>query len=166
MYMQNIADYVRDGGALLEASGPAYAGRLSLARTPIGDVLPAQPTGGVIEQGFRPRVTDIGARHPVTAELSGAGKQGEEPSWGRWFRQIEAHDIRGNVVMSGAADRALLVLDRVGEGRVAQLLSDHLWLWSRGSEGGGPQAELLRRTAHWQVLSSGPGGGGMTTFPP
>src|SRR3546814_17188560 len=51
--------------------------------------------------------------------------------------------------MSGAADRALLVLDRVGEGRVAQLLSDHLWLWSRGYEGGGPQAELLRRTAHW-----------------
>jgi hypothetical protein len=37
----------------------------------------------------------------------------------------------------------------VGEGRVALLLSDHIWLWSRGHDGGGPQAELLRRVAHW-----------------
>ena len=43
----------------------------------------------------------------------------------------------------------LLVMQRVGEGRVAQLLSDHIWLWDRGFEGGGPQAELLRRLAHW-----------------
>ncbi|MEQ8394588.1 hypothetical protein [Thalassobaculum sp.] len=149
MYMQNIAEYVRKGGALLEASGPTFASRLSLARTPIGDVLPAQPTGGVIEQGFRPRITGIGERHPVTAGLAGAGHNGSEPTWGRWFRQIEARDVRGNVVMSGEVDRPLLILDRVGEGRVAHLLSDQMWLWSRGYEGGGPQAELLRRTAHW-----------------
>jgi hypothetical protein len=41
------------------------------------------------------------------------------------------------------------MLDRVGEGRVAQFMSDHIWLWARGYEGGGPQAELLRRIAHW-----------------
>jgi hypothetical protein len=28
-------------------------------------------------------------------------------------------------------------------------MSDHMWLWSRGFEGGGPQAELLRRISHW-----------------
>jgi hypothetical protein len=32
---------------------------------------------------------------------------------------------------------------------VAQLMSDQIWLWARGYEGGGPQAELLRRLAHW-----------------
>jgi len=149
LYMQNIADYVRNGGALLEASGPTFASRLSLAHTPIGDVLPAKPTGGVFEQGFRPRVTEVGERHPVTTGLAGAGGEGVEPTWGRWFRQIEARDVRGSVVMAGDGDRPLLVLDRVGEGRVAHLLSDHMWLWSRGYEGGGPQAELLRRTAHW-----------------
>ena len=149
LYMQNIADYVRNGGALLEASGPTFASRLSLAHTPIGDVLPAKPTGGVFEQGFRPRVTAVGERHPVTTGLAGAGSEGVDPTWGRWFRQIEARDVRGSVVMAGDGDRPLLVLDRVGEGRVAHLLSDHMWLWSRGYEGGGPQAELLRRTAHW-----------------
>ena len=28
-------------------------------------------------------------------------------------------------------------------------MSDQTWLWARGFEGGGPQAELLRRLAHW-----------------
>jgi hypothetical protein len=51
--------------------------------------------------------------------------------------------------MTGADDRPLLVLQREGEGRVAVLGSDQAWLWSRGFEGGGPQAELLRRLAHW-----------------
>jgi hypothetical protein len=57
----------------------------------------------------------------------------------------------GPVVMEGAGGRPLLVLDRVGEGRVAMLASDHAWLWGRGYEGGGPQLELLRRLAHWML---------------
>ena len=28
-------------------------------------------------------------------------------------------------------------------------MSDHIWLWARGYEGGGPHAELLRRLSHW-----------------
>ncbi len=41
------------------------------------------------------------------------------------------------------------MLDTVRKGRVALLLSDQLWLWSRGEGGGGPQAELLKRLSHW-----------------
>src|SRR5205823_9160377 len=52
-------------------------------------------------------------------------------------------------VMNGDHGGPLLVLDRVGQGRVAQLLSDQMWFWARGFEGGGPQAELLRRLAYW-----------------
>ena len=51
--------------------------------------------------------------------------------------------------MTGHDGLPLLMLDRVGDGRVAQVASDHMWLWARGFEGGGPQAELLRRVAHW-----------------
>ena len=150
LYLKNIADYVRNGGARLEASGPTFAGRLSLARTPLGEVLPINPTGGVIERGFRPKVTEIGQRHPVTSALAGANTDlSGEPLWGRWFRQIEGVGNQGNAVMSGVDGRPLLVLDRVGDGRIAHLLSDQIWLWSRGFEGGGPQAEVLRRTAHW-----------------
>jgi hypothetical protein len=145
-YFENIARYVEEGGALLESSGTAYAGPLSLFDSPLGRVLPGEPTGDVIERGFLPTVSEIGLRHPVTADLSSADGT---PRWGRWFRTVDAVVRRGTTVMTGADERPLLVLDRFGEGRVAQLMSDQIWLWGRGYEGGGPQADLLRRIAHW-----------------
>ena len=148
-YLNNIVEYVEEGGALLTAAGPAYAGSLSLYLTPLVDVLPAGPTGEVFEGGFRARLTELGRRHPVSATLPGAGKVGETPEWGRWFRLIEVIADRGSVLMEGAGERPILLLDRVKKGRVAQLFTDHMWLWARGFEGGGPQAELLRRVSHW-----------------
>ena len=148
-YLGNIAKYVEEGGALLTAAGPAFAGAYSLFGTPLSFVLPGSPTGEVFEGGFRARLTDMGHRHPVTAILPGAGVNGDAPSWGRWFRQIDVDAERGSVLMEGAEGRPILLLDEVGSGRVAQLLTDHMWLWARGFEGGGPQVELLRRVAHW-----------------
>lgn len=146
-YLQNIADYVRKGGALMVAAGPAYAGPLSLAHTAIGPLLPGRQTGEVYRRGFRAQRTTEGKRHPVTSRLTGAGT-GPKP-WGRWFRQIEVSKIRGNVLLQGLDSKPLLILDRVGKGRVAQLLSDQAWLWDRGFDGGGPQAEMMRRVSHW-----------------
>jgi hypothetical protein len=148
-YLENVARYVRKGGAFLEAAGPSFGTPLSLSRTPLGTILPTEPTGNTFEEGFKPQITDLGRRHPVTEGLSGAGKPGGEPTWGRWFRQVDAHVHHGVTVMSGDRGDPLLVLDRVGQGRVAQLLSDQMWFWARGFEGGGPQAELLRRLAYW-----------------
>ena len=151
LYLDNVARFIEQGGALLIATGPAYAGPESLHRTPIAAVLPSTPTGEQIIGGFKPNISEIGRRHPVTATL--APPEGQEPEWGRWFRMIEVEKPGGIVVMTGKdaleRDNPLLILDRVGEGRVAQLLSDHTWLWARGYEGGGPQTELLRRLAHW-----------------
>ena len=152
MYLRNIADYVRGGGALLMSVGPEFTGATSLAATPLGQVLPARPlTGaaGLAEGAFRPRVTEAGARHPVTQGLTGANTAGEEARWGRWYRHLRADPQSGLTVMDSPDGAPLLQLDRVGEGRVALLLSDQIWLWSRGHDGGGPQAELLRRAAHW-----------------
>lgn len=148
-YFRNIAEYVRGGGALLVSVGPVFATQRSLYRTPLGAVLPAAPLGDVLETPFKPKITDVGHRHPVTANLPQAGEPGKEPQWGRWFRLVTARTERGNAILSGADERPLIVLDRVGEGRVAQLTSDHLWMWNRGIDGGGPQPELVRRVAHW-----------------
>jgi hypothetical protein len=154
-YLRNIADYVRGGGALLMSVGPEFAGLASLANTPLGAVLPARPAAGAgasaaAEGAFRPRVTALGARHPVTEGLTGANpNEATEASWGRWYRSMRADQRSGVAVMEAGAGAPLLLLDRVAEGRVALLLSDHIWLWSRGHDGGGPQAELLRRAAHW-----------------
>ncbi|MBV8778594.1 MAG: hypothetical protein JO258_15460 [Alphaproteobacteria bacterium] len=148
-YIQNVVDYVRKGGAFLEATGPSFGTPMSLFRTPLGEILPTEPTGNVEEEGFKPELTDLGWRHPVTADLPGAGKPGAVPTWGRWFRQVDARVHQGTTLMTGDRGEPLLVLDRAGKGRVAQLLSDQMWLWARGFEGGGPQAELLRRLAYW-----------------
>ena len=148
-YFRNIAEYVKSGGALLVSVGPVFATQRSLYRTPLGAILPAAPLGDVLETPFKPKVTEIGQRHPVSANLPQAGQPDKEPDWGRWFRLVTARTERGNAVLSGAEDKPLVILDRVGEGRVAQLMSDHLWLWNRGIDGGGPQPELVRRVAHW-----------------
>jgi hypothetical protein len=149
LYFDNIAQYVENGGALLVSSGPEFAGPTSVYRTPLASVLPAQPTGEIITQAFKPQVTQLGLAHPVTRDLAGSNADNVPATWGRWFRLIGATTVSGQTVMSGPGNKPLLVLDQVKKGRVAEILSDQTWLWARGFEGGGPQAELLRRLAHW-----------------
>ena len=147
IYLENVRRYVADGGAVLVAAGPDFASADSLYRSPLGTILPGRPTARVIDEGYPPAVTELGQRHPVTAGLQAP----DGPDWGRWMRQVELLPESGDVVMSGVEDAPLLILDRVGEGRIALLASDQAWLWDRGFEGGGPQAELLRRLAHWMM---------------
>jgi hypothetical protein len=148
LYFDNIARYVRDGGAVLIAAGPDYMDDGSLYNTPLSPVLPVAPTGTMTETPYFAEVTPEGERHPVTRDLEGS--ESDPPHWGRWFRLVDVEEpTEGTVVMSGAEDKPLLVLNRVEEGRVALLLSDHAWLWARGYEGGGPHVDLLRRLAHW-----------------
>jgi hypothetical protein len=148
-YFENIAGYVDNGGALLLSGGPEFAAPTSIYRTPLASVLPATPTGEIVATPFKPEVTQLGQAHPVTRDLPGANTGSTPPTWGRWFRMLGANKVTGETVMSGPNDRPLLVLDNVGKGRVAEMLSDQGWLWARGFEGGGPEAELLRRLAHW-----------------
>ncbi|RWA62563.1 hypothetical protein [Mesorhizobium sp.] len=147
LYYDYISEYVEKGGALLIAAGPEYAGESSIARTPLMSALPAMPSGEVVDKAFYPRLTDLGQRHPVTRGLDGSNT--EPPHWSRWFRTIGVKNPEGEVVMKGADNLPLLLLDRKGEGRVGMLLSDQGWLWARGFEGGGPHVQLYRRIAHW-----------------
>ncbi|MGB6760687.1 MAG: hypothetical protein WBE82_22870, partial [Xanthobacteraceae bacterium] len=147
IYFDNITRYVRDGGAVLVAAGPDYASPTSIWRTPLDAILPAEPSGDVTQQAFRPTLTDLGRRHPVTRGLEGSDSN--PPNWSEWFRVVDTRNTGGTTVMQGPDAKPLLVLSREGEGRVALLLSDHIWLWARGFEGGGPHLDLLRRLSHW-----------------
>jgi hypothetical protein len=152
-YFDNIRRYVEDGGALLVVGGNELASADSIFYSPLGRIFPAEPTARVLEQAYVPRLSDMGARHPVTGDLAEGQVLRDDgtPGWGRWLRQVELIARSGTVVMEGVGTRPLLVLDRVSEGRIALLASDQAWLWDRGFEGGGPQAELLRRLAHWMM---------------
>jgi hypothetical protein len=153
-YLDNIRNYVAEGGAVLVSSGPEYGGAESIYRSPLGEILPGAPTARVFEEGYTPQVTEIGDRHPVTARLEEFAPRTDDdtPGWGRWFRLVDiVVPDTAQTVMSGLGGRPLLTLDRIGEGRVALIASDQSWLWDRGFEGGGPQLELLRRLAHWMM---------------
>lgn len=151
LYFDNIARYVREGGAILVAAGPEYADFGSLSETSLSPLLPVKPSGGILETPFKAQTTDVGRKHPVSRNLPGDVSEGLStgPDWSPWFRVVDTDPTGGDTVMKGAGDRPLLILDRVDEGRIAVLLSDHVWLWQRGFQGGGPYLPLLRRVAHW-----------------
>ena len=144
-YLKNVVEYVVNGGALLDASGPSYAGPYSLSLSPLQNILPTEPTGDVVLQEFIPIMTDYGERHPVTADL----KDNTSNNWGPWYRMVEGITVAGDVLLEGPESRPLLVLNRVGQGRVAQILSDQSWVWTKPGSNKGPQADLLRRLVHW-----------------
>lgn len=147
VYFASMADYVENGGAILVAAGPEYASTSSLASTSLGDLFPARPTGRILEQAFRPNLTDVGRRHPVTRGLTGS--VASPPDWGEWMRLIGTDAAAEQTLMTGPNDGALLVLSHSGKGRIAMLLSDQVWLWARGYEKGGPYLDFQRRLAHW-----------------
>lgn len=147
LYFDNIARYVRDGGAVLVAAGPEYADFSSIGQTPLSSVLPALADGEITEAPFVPQISETGLKHPVTRDLDGWNE--EDPKWSRWFRSIGVNETGGETVMTNENDEPVLMLQRHDEGRVALFLSDHVWLWSRGFEGGGPHVQLLRRLSHW-----------------
>ena len=186
-YLRNIADFVRAGGGLLITAGPEFIGPGSVQDTPLGDILPEHvpEEGGLVEQRYQPMPTALGRRHPVTENLpqmppvsrTSQGASSGNDGWGPWYRALAADPAQAasgaQVLLTGPAQSPLLVLDRVDQGRVALLLSDQIWLWSRGEGGGGPQAELLRRLAHWlmkepeleeEQLSAGIAGGRLTAI--
>ncbi|MEM7568826.1 MAG: hypothetical protein AAF337_03425 [Pseudomonadota bacterium] len=145
-YLANLAGYVRRGGALLVAVGPEYGNELSLYTTPLGDVLPVSPRGQILESPFRPAVTELGQRHPVTKGLLAAAPKA---NWGPWYRLSAGTAMAGQTIMKGPLDLPLITLDRQGEGRIAMVMSDQSWVWGRGIEGGGPYTTLIRRLVHW-----------------
>ena len=140
---------MRDGGAVLVAAGPDYAEPDGIWRTPLGAIPPAEPDRQChpARHSALPSPT-IGAKHPVTRGLPGSDDDAAAPGAAGSVRSMPL-STRGTSVLSGADDKPLLVLSREGKGRVALLLSDQIWLWARGFEGGGPHLDLLRRLAHW-----------------
>ena len=141
-YLTNVANYVENGGALLVIAGENFVGMDSLAASALASVLPVTPNGLVLRQESMPQLTEIGAKHAVTNSFT-------ERKWGKWMRFVGGEAKAGDILMSGPNDFPLLVVNRVGKGRIGQLMSDQVWLWYRGYDGGGPFSEMIRRLVHW-----------------
>ncbi|MDI2112401.1 DUF7408 domain-containing protein [Commensalibacter nepenthis] len=145
-YIASIANYVKNGGGLLLIAGPEFAQQFSLQNSPLRSILPATVSSpnSIIKQQFKPALTELGQKHPVTK-----GLHKENTTWGSWYRYLKADQTDGQILMQAPDQSPLLILNHVDKGRVALLLSDQIWLWSKGIHEQGPQAELLRRLSHW-----------------
>ncbi|WP_019646854.1 hypothetical protein [Novispirillum itersonii] len=148
-FFRLLATYVRTGGALLLAVGPEFSEASSLYDSPLAEILPVSPRGRAVAGPFLPALSPVGERHPVTAALPGWNGTAHPPQWGPWLRYVDTAARQGHTLMQTPDGAPLLVVDRVGQGRVGLMLSDTIWLWARGWQGGGPQTDLIRRTAHW-----------------
>lgn len=142
-YFANIRNFIRNGGAFLMAMGSDEI-EASVLQSPLGDTLPVQISGSAVLSGaYRPTLSDIGKRHPVTADLSGSTR------WGEWLTQTPLTATRGKTLMTGQGQAPLLVIDEVDKGRTAIVASDNLWMWSKGGQAAGPYNDLLRNLSHW-----------------
>jgi hypothetical protein len=146
--LASITSYVQNGGAFFDITGPEFSGSDSLASTPLGAVLPAVPAGqGSLTGPFTPTITTLGNRHPVTAALAATALP-------PWYRMQATTVSQGDILMTGANNLPLLVLSKASQGRVAMLLSDQFWLWTR-SGNTGPALPLLRHVVQWLLHDPG-----------
>ncbi|MEE4349516.1 MAG: hypothetical protein V2J26_04745 [Pacificimonas sp.] len=142
-YFYSLADRVQNGGGLLVVAGPEYGARNSLALTALRPILPAEPNGADSGDAFQPERTKLGARHPVTRTLA------DPAGWGAWGSHARLRVVGGDTLMRTPGGDPLLILDRVGDGRVGMIGSADIWWWSRHVQGAGPHADMLRRVSHW-----------------
>lgn len=146
--LRNIVDYANEGGSVMVIAGEEFSGRKSLARTPIGNILPVEPTGEYRDTRYTAELSEDGKRHPLVRDLPGANPRGETPNWGPWISASISDVISdtSRTLLETPDGQPLLVIDELGEneGRVAILLSGGSFaLWD------GPDAQLLQNVSHW-----------------
>ncbi len=148
--LQNLATYVREGGALAMVGGDRSFDLGQYAGTPIEDVLPVHLGVGadaIDPAGFAPTLTEAGAAHPITQLVS-------EPTENAaiWRRSSALDGLNlslgaragAAVLLAHPTRRApngaplpVLAVSEVGKGRTLALMGDSSWRWSFGEAGAG-----------------------------
>ena len=144
-YLSNITNFVLKGGALLDIAGPEYAKQTSIINSPLKIILPTNPLDELGVEEFKPELTELGLRHPITNKLITNYKN---KPWGSWNRFIKTEKKSGKILLKHK-NYPILVASQVGDGRVVQLLSDQTWIWKKSITESGPLTELVRNTIHW-----------------
>ena len=126
-YLDNISKFVVSGGALLDIVGKKHLTKDSLINSPIKQILPTIPLENLSNKSFKPELTKVGKRHPITNKLKDNYK---EKPWGEWTNYTRSQLTSGKVLLHYEND-PLLVVDNVGKGRVVQILSSDSWIWQK-----------------------------------
>ncbi len=164
--LDNIKTYVEEGGALVMVGGDRSFSLGQYGNTPLGDVLPVElsPTPMAPDlQSFQPRLTEAGARHPIT-RLSGDPVENRE--W--WERLVPLDGTNRPTGLAPGAQALLehptlrtaagapvpiLAVREVKRGRTMAFTVDSSWRYSlaEAAEGRGNQAylRLWKNAVRW-----------------
>ncbi|MCA9693377.1 MAG: hypothetical protein KC636_27525, partial [Myxococcales bacterium] len=133
-YLDNIARYVAEGGALVVIGGDLGLATGDYANRPLAAIMPVdieRPTG-LSTDGLRPQLTEAGHRHPATARLSSAGLDGWSglptlDSYNPVTIADDAAEIGAEILMTRADGAPVLVVAEPGPGRVMVLATGATW---------------------------------------
>jgi uncharacterized membrane protein len=175
LYLDEVREYVEGGGGFVMVGGDLSFGAGQYAGTPVEDALPFPLVGfgegpgpggaPIIEGEFRPRVTDAGLTHPVTAlgldpaatkalyaglpPLVGMNAVGAVPDGTAVL--LEHPTARG----PDGKPAPLVAVRDVGKGRSLAVTTDTLWRWNFAAVGDGdtsePYYELWRHAIRWLI---------------
>lgn len=138
-YEQNLADYVKNGGAILYIGGDRVLGEGRASLRSLAEALPVEPVGTPANlELFRPRLTPEGLRHPVTALAT--GNLGTEAVWASLPNLPGANVVRSRPGATVLLDHPfqtvqgqnapILALWDHGRGRSMALMVDSSWYWA------------------------------------
>ena len=152
----NLAEYVRNGGAIAFLGGDRSFDLGKYADTALADVLPVTlgvPGDAVDLAPFSPTLTEAGARHPVTRLVGDPAEN--QALWARLpaldGTNLSLGPAKDAAVLlehpslkAGAGPLPVLAVRQVGLGRTMSLSVDSSWRWSfaEAGKGGGNQAYL------------------------
>lgn len=161
-YLNNIRQYILDGGSFLMVGGDQSFDHGGYAYTPLNDLLPVRLRGAATwdPAPFVPRRSAVGRTHPIL-EVQAPGAAGDP------FRSLPA--LQGANVMAGLAPgaEALLVhpslpgnppvvaIREAGRGRTMAVATDSTWRWRFEDVGRGGDGAAYRRfwrnTLRWLI---------------
>lgn len=140
-YLDNIARFVNEGGALLSVFGVYDTTENGILNTKLGPIIPVSKLPIIENQAFAPQISPNANNHPIVAGFD------TRANWGKWDNYFKTSS-KDEVILTANGDPLLTLRDQ-GKGRVGALLSENSWYWARGIDGGGPFRELIGRTVHY-----------------
>ncbi|MBN2719336.1 MAG: hypothetical protein JXX14_26030 [Deltaproteobacteria bacterium] len=173
-YMNQISEYLADGGALIILGGAGGLSSSSIARSPLAKQLPlALPKANtpqsrlISDASFSPLLTDIGKRHPLfVTSFTDGGPEEQLRSLPRLNGMVRMKSVQsgGQVLLShshikeGEVGAPLMAVSEPGRGRVLMVTTDSLWSWGFGAGmTGGPAGyyvDFWKKAVRWLTRSS------------
>ncbi len=157
--LDNIADYVREGGAFLMVGGDASFGEARYGRSPLAAVMPTgMPETPLSITRFQATLTETGLRHPITRLTRDPGANSA-----RWERlpSLQGANPLGDLqegastLVEDGSGRPIVAVRSAGRGRTMAVATDTTWNWAlaggEGPGGGADHATFWRNAVRWLV---------------